>query len=393
MDPQLKQRLIGVTIVVALAVIFVPMLFEKSDDKGKLSSTGIPSLPDDVLEKNIELPKTAEDISPKDDEEKKPVDTGYKMVPMEDEAPPKPKPKIITEDTEKPAQVKQQESPFVPEEEAGNAKPNKFVKKDRKASDTVPLKAPEAKRPEEGVRHFVQPKSVTPTVKLSKPSPTGKSHKKTIEPNQDMPEEPAYTHVKTDKTLTKKPKSLTEAATKQTDDTEKKSVALKNTANPKPLKIRKPVVKESRPKSNPNLLPDTDRDLDEEPIPAPAKPEAPKLKAKPKTTAHSPSKPSGSQEAANKTDTAKSPTVKSQTVKVEKPKTSPATDASKPAVKPKKPKPVAPVKPVQPDEPEKLKPQTMAPSALMVLVGTINRLYPVQDFDWNLEKPEIFTAV
>ena len=65
MDQQLKQRLIGVIIVVALVVIFVPMLFEKSDDKGKFSSTGIPSIPDDILEKTIELPKTAEDMHPR----------------------------------------------------------------------------------------------------------------------------------------------------------------------------------------------------------------------------------------------------------------------------------------------------------------------------------------
>ena len=63
MEQQLKQRLIGLTIAVALVVIFVPMLFEKSDDKGKFSTAGIPAIPEDVLEKPLELPKTAEDLA------------------------------------------------------------------------------------------------------------------------------------------------------------------------------------------------------------------------------------------------------------------------------------------------------------------------------------------
>ena len=91
MDQQLKQRLIGVTIVVALVVIFVPMLFEKSDDKGKFGSLGIPSIPEDVMEKTIELPKEAEELAPKE-EEKTPEESGYKLVPLnEEELPPKPK--------------------------------------------------------------------------------------------------------------------------------------------------------------------------------------------------------------------------------------------------------------------------------------------------------------
>lgn len=66
MEPELKQRLIGVTIAVALVVIFVPMLFEKSDDKGKVSSMGIPAIPEEVMEKPLELPKTPEELAPKD---------------------------------------------------------------------------------------------------------------------------------------------------------------------------------------------------------------------------------------------------------------------------------------------------------------------------------------
>ncbi len=90
MDQQLKQRLIGVTIAVALVVIFVPMLFEKSDDKDKIASGGIPPIPDDVLEKPLELPKTPEDLAPKE-AEKPTAESGYRIVPFNEEVPTKPK--------------------------------------------------------------------------------------------------------------------------------------------------------------------------------------------------------------------------------------------------------------------------------------------------------------
>ncbi len=90
MDQQLKQRLIGVTIFFTLVVIFVPMLFEKSDDKGRLTSGEVPSIPEDVLEKPLELPKTAEDLAPKEEAEKAKAESGYHIVPFNEE-PPKPK--------------------------------------------------------------------------------------------------------------------------------------------------------------------------------------------------------------------------------------------------------------------------------------------------------------
>lgn len=90
MEPQLKQRLIGVTIVVALVVIFVPMLFEKSDDKGRFNTSGIPPVPSEVLEQPLELPKSAEELAPKKEElDKVPEEKGYKIVPLNEEYPPK----------------------------------------------------------------------------------------------------------------------------------------------------------------------------------------------------------------------------------------------------------------------------------------------------------------
>ncbi|QSA97096.1 SPOR domain-containing protein [Methylococcus sp. EFPC2] len=86
MDQQLKQRLIGVTIVVALVVIFVPMLFDDKDPQR--SGGGIPPIPDEVMEKTIELPKSAEDVAPKD-EKAETGSAGYRIIPLTDEAPAK----------------------------------------------------------------------------------------------------------------------------------------------------------------------------------------------------------------------------------------------------------------------------------------------------------------
>lgn len=44
MDSRLKQRLIGATVLIVLAIIFVPMLFE--DEAGSLSDNAIPPKPD-----------------------------------------------------------------------------------------------------------------------------------------------------------------------------------------------------------------------------------------------------------------------------------------------------------------------------------------------------------
>lgn len=86
MDQQLKQRLIGVTIVVALVVIFVPMLFDDTDAQRKVGAGGIPPIPDEVMEKTIELPKSAEDVMPKDEKADE-GSTGYRIIPLNDEAP------------------------------------------------------------------------------------------------------------------------------------------------------------------------------------------------------------------------------------------------------------------------------------------------------------------
>jgi len=142
MDQSLKQRLIGTTIAVALVVIFVPMLFEKSDDKGKLSSVGIPAIPDEVMEKPLELPKAPEDLAPKQEEqegEKKPqAPSGFTIVPFNEEPPPKPKPS--GQKAVNPTEANTEDGPVGVDEEkavpAETAKPQK--KPGTEASGAVP---------------------------------------------------------------------------------------------------------------------------------------------------------------------------------------------------------------------------------------------------------------
>jgi DedD protein len=86
MDQSLKQRLIGVTIAVALVVIFAPMLFDETEQK---PGAGMPSLPADVLEKPLDLPKSAEELAPKEEERESAHESGYRIIPLTDE-PPKP---------------------------------------------------------------------------------------------------------------------------------------------------------------------------------------------------------------------------------------------------------------------------------------------------------------
>ncbi len=93
MDEQLKRRLMGAAIVVALVVIFVPMLFEDKSAGTAGEGAEIPTLPEAIEEKAIELPKSAADVAPVERSENKNGNeasgSGYRIVPL-DEAPPKP---------------------------------------------------------------------------------------------------------------------------------------------------------------------------------------------------------------------------------------------------------------------------------------------------------------
>ncbi|BBL71024.1 SPOR domain-containing protein [Methylogaea oryzae] len=61
MDQQLKTRLIGVTIVVSLVVIFVPMLFEDSSDReaASIGAANVPEFPQELQSQALPLPSSA----------------------------------------------------------------------------------------------------------------------------------------------------------------------------------------------------------------------------------------------------------------------------------------------------------------------------------------------
>ncbi|MEW6039046.1 MAG: SPOR domain-containing protein, partial [Pseudomonadota bacterium] len=64
MDEQLKQRLIGATVIVALAVIFVPMLFDpKPEEPSRPELAEIPPMPKDMEEQPVELPRSVDEVA------------------------------------------------------------------------------------------------------------------------------------------------------------------------------------------------------------------------------------------------------------------------------------------------------------------------------------------
>jgi cell division septation protein DedD len=358
MDQQLKQRLIGVTIIVALVVIFVPMLFEKSDDKGRFSSTGIPSIPDDVMEKSIELPKTAEDIAP-NEEEKKPVESGYRIVPLNEDLPPKPKPVDGPVAKANPGkELGEEDEPVPPKEEdkpPAQAYPGKKTKIEMHpaaaTARAAPPQAPDLHKPEPTVKHLASP-SPAQAQKRTKPL-------RSTEPDADFDvrEEPVPSPVRTESTRVKKPKSASVTPTKQGDDAAHKPVATQKTATAK-----LPVTLQPKPKAS-APLPEADRNLDDEAIPAPAKAETPP--AKPKPTISPQTRPKGfpgiAQERIKTPNGVKPPDVEHPSGKTDRPNSSPA-EANVQQLKPKAIKPApTPVKPAKPADPEKIKPQTTAP--------------------------------
>lgn len=93
MDEQLKRRLMGATILTALAVIFVPMLFEdKSAGPAGAGPSGIPALPEPIEQRPMALPNSVADVVPAEESAKKPAQnvpgSSYRIVPLDD-APPK----------------------------------------------------------------------------------------------------------------------------------------------------------------------------------------------------------------------------------------------------------------------------------------------------------------
>lgn len=104
MDPSLKQRLIGATVVVSLIVIFVPMLFDEAPEEATRRIETIPALPEAIEERPISLPRAEaeramEAASPPPSEvapkpEVKPKPNGFKIIPLDEPVPRRPQPEV-----------------------------------------------------------------------------------------------------------------------------------------------------------------------------------------------------------------------------------------------------------------------------------------------------------
>lgn len=102
MEQQLKQRIVGAVVLVSLAVIFVPMLFEERSEIGdtSISQTNVPEFPKKRFEsgvlplpdnKEIERKSQVSEYKPSDEAPvgKKPVrDNHPNSVPIEAKIPP-----------------------------------------------------------------------------------------------------------------------------------------------------------------------------------------------------------------------------------------------------------------------------------------------------------------
>ena len=354
MEQQLKHRLVGVIIVVALVVIFVPMLFEKSDDKGKFNSTGIPSIPDDVLEKTIEFPKTAEDITPPKEDEKKTVESGYKIVPFSNEDPP-PKPKSTGQP--KPKMEGNTDKPLTPVEEDTTKETTKSgleVKKEIQPTEAVkptPAIVPNAENQRPKVHRQVHAKHHE-TEKAELPiSPN-------TEPDADLDlgAGQGHTPLMAENPAAIKHHSHKSLQHKQDGVVIHKPVPIKKTEIANLPSHHQP--KHSKAKPSP-LLHEIDKNLEDEPVPAPAKPVTPHVKTKstvrtvqkPKVSA--PKKPSTVKpaESGHMAKAARPVESVHPATKVNKTEHSPAEgDAPQAKPKPAKTAPV-PAKPAKPAKP------------------------------------------
>jgi DedD protein len=169
MDQQLKQRLIGITIIVALVVIFVPMLFDTDDKRSKPAGGEIPPIPDNIVEKSIELPKSAEDLAPK--EEAKPAETGYRVIPLTDDIPAKkPLEELAAAKNAKPADARDsgEDVAVVEEDLPSHTPPEKPAEAARTKPLVKPAKLDAAASPKPEAK--IEPKKVKPAVSDGAPA-------------------------------------------------------------------------------------------------------------------------------------------------------------------------------------------------------------------------------
>lgn len=180
----MKQRLWGATILVALAVIFVPMLFdEKGEETGSVTATNVPPLPPEVQEREIELPAMPDEDKSTDaaaEPGKSRERPSYRIIPLDD-APAPEAAGNAAQPPEREGGVDQMPAEFGADE--GGA-PDELPTPDSPLAKTprAPARLPEAMpiRDEDRARSAVVPRS--PTAKETKPPPAVKSVPATAEP-------------------------------------------------------------------------------------------------------------------------------------------------------------------------------------------------------------------
>jgi cell division septation protein DedD len=291
MDQHLKQRLIGVTIAVALVVIFVPMLFEKSDDKGKLATTGIPPIPDEVMEKPLDLPKTAADLAVIEKEKqqalekaqakeaketgKKPsTESTYKIVPLNEEAAPSKAEAEAGKSAGAEDSGEETAESTGGEEEGASANENT-------PQPTAPSKVPALVAPL--VRPLVESKPTAPKATTTLAPKIAPAPHAAV--NHDKPASPVHPHVNKVPTPPPSPKPAAVAPAKAPNIAAKKLEPAKKIETAKPVESHPHVIKTVKVNRPKPVATPTAHDADDEgepiPTPAPAKTPVPVV-AKPK---------------------------------------------------------------------------------------------------------------
>jgi DedD protein len=176
MDEQLKQRLLGATIIVILVVIFVPMLLE--DPKHPASVAEVPAVPEAIEERTIALPQSPADVAHAEKEAKKEEaaapKSGYQVIPLDD-PPPKPaKPEPAAEAAAPADEASEEAGEFVDEEQfagEGDEPPS--------GQPAAPPPVPKAPEPVRQGKAASSAPSAAPTAKLvpvpGKPKPNAEA--------------------------------------------------------------------------------------------------------------------------------------------------------------------------------------------------------------------------
>jgi DedD protein len=241
MDQELKQRVIGVTVIVALAVIFVPMLFDKREDRQRAAG-GIPPIPEHVMETNLELPKSAEDLAPKE-EQQTAGPSGYKVIPITEVPAEKPASESKADSRHEISALEALAEPGAEQEEFGVAE-DKAAKTPAEKPHRDEITKPVAAPAEKPAKPIAVEKPVE-TVKKSKAADSVVKKPESVAP-VSVPPKPEVTLP-----VVKKPKPVEAPATANTSKPETPAMApVVKPAAPKPavsVQPRPPIAEVTKP--------------------------------------------------------------------------------------------------------------------------------------------------